>query len=345
MMPPVTDTIGVDDNFGFTGSTLSTTDVLADNATIANSLAQHPARMTKANQNTVVVVAESVTQRPAAAEARRRRKEILMKQSKQHQALTDSTTYSKSTVATQGSVSGALVVDDNALVEAATLAAVAAAAAAAVDASVDLVSTEAIKNAVNATTPTDDVLTQNGSVNVIDGSNSTSSAGTMDIPFLDDAVIAATAAAVAMNNVTASTTATPMIHNEDPSNAATKKKVRKRDRTTGKNNNIDARNSGTDPGDDHNEDDENDDCDENGNPSNSKKTQIRYDPSIPMEKEQLAAWRREARRVRNRESAAASRQRIRGRITELEDELYIMKHKYEAAIMELQHLKNKMDQE
>lgn len=35
----------------------------------------------------------------------------------------------------------------------------------------------------------------------------------------------------------------------------------------------------------------------------SKKTQVRYDPEVPMDKEQLAAWRKEARRVRNRESA------------------------------------------
>lgn len=69
-----------------------------------------------------------------------------------------------------------------------------------------------------------------------------------------------------------------------------------------------------------------------------KKTQIRYDPAIPMEKEQLAAWRREARRVRNRESAAASRQRIRGRISELEDEVNDWKHKYESAVVRLQQL-------
>ena len=65
-----------------------------------------------------------------------------------------------------------------------------------------------------------------------------------------------------------------------------------------------------------------DDDDDEGNDSSgdNKKMQIRYDPEVPMNKEQLAAWRREARRVRNRESAAASRQRIRDRITELEIE-------------------------
>lgn len=71
---------------------------------------------------------------------------------------------------------------------------------------------------------------------------------------------------------------------------------------------------------------------------NGKKTQIRYDPDVPMSKEQLAAWRREARRVRNRESAAASRQRIRDRINELEDEVGEWKAKYRQAMERLQHM-------
>jgi hypothetical protein len=70
-----------------------------------------------------------------------------------------------------------------------------------------------------------------------------------------------------------------------------------------------------------------------------KKTQIRYDPEVPMSKEQLAVWRREARRVRNRESAAASRQRIRSRITELEEEIEGWKSKYSQAMERLEELK------
>jgi len=69
-----------------------------------------------------------------------------------------------------------------------------------------------------------------------------------------------------------------------------------------------------------------------------KKAQIRYDPEVPMSKEQLAAWRREARRVRNRESAAASRARIRSRITELEEEVGEWKTKYAQALERLQNL-------
>lgn len=70
----------------------------------------------------------------------------------------------------------------------------------------------------------------------------------------------------------------------------------------------------------------------------TKKTQVRYDPEVPMDKEQLAAWRKEARRVRNRESAAASRQRIRDRITELENEVNLWKQKYSMAAERLEQL-------
>ena len=72
--------------------------------------------------------------------------------------------------------------------------------------------------------------------------------------------------------------------------------------------------------------------------SEKKKTQIRYDPDVPMTKEQLAAWRREARRVRNRESAAASRQRIRDRISELETEVDLWKTKFLQAQERLQQM-------
>ena len=51
---------------------------------------------------------------------------------------------------------------------------------------------------------------------------------------------------------------------------------------------------------------------------NSRKVP-KYDPETPMSKEEAAAWRREARRVRNRQSAAASREKTRVRIQELEE--------------------------
>ena len=72
--------------------------------------------------------------------------------------------------------------------------------------------------------------------------------------------------------------------------------------------------------------------------SNNKKTQVRYDPEVPMDKDQLAAWRKEARRVRNRESAAASRQRIRDRINVLEGEVGQWKQKYAMAMERLEQL-------
>lgn len=74
-----------------------------------------------------------------------------------------------------------------------------------------------------------------------------------------------------------------------------------------------------------------------------RKTQIRYDPEIPMDKDQLASWRREARRVRNRESAAASRQRIRNRIDELEDEVGQWKTKYQQAMERLASLQQSIN--
>jgi molecular chaperone GrpE (heat shock protein) len=61
-------------------------------------------------------------------------------------------------------------------------------------------------------------------------------------------------------------------------------------------------------------------------------------------KEQLAMWRRECRRVRNRESAAASRARVRSRIQELEVEVEDWKAKYEQAVQRLEHLQKRHGQ-
>ena len=68
------------------------------------------------------------------------------------------------------------------------------------------------------------------------------------------------------------------------------------------------------------------------------KKQARYDPGIPMTKEELVAWRKEARRVRNRESAAESRTRTRNRIDELESEMDVLKSKYSAALQRIAEL-------
>jgi hypothetical protein len=57
-----------------------------------------------------------------------------------------------------------------------------------------------------------------------------------------------------------------------------------------------------------------------------------------MTRDELKAWRKEARRVRNRESAAASRQKNRERITELESEVDCIKSKYAAALQMILHL-------
>ena len=63
--------------------------------------------------------------------------------------------------------------------------------------------------------------------------------------------------------------------------------------------------------------------------STKKKPQMKYDPDVPMTKEEAAVWRREQRRKRNRESAALSRQRQRDRIGDLEVEVDEWKTKVE----------------
>ena len=66
-----------------------------------------------------------------------------------------------------------------------------------------------------------------------------------------------------------------------------------------------------------------------------KKAQISYTPDVNMSKEQLTAWRREMRRVRNRESAAASRRKVRDRIEELEEEVNVWKKRYAEVMAKL----------
>jgi hypothetical protein len=70
----------------------------------------------------------------------------------------------------------------------------------------------------------------------------------------------------------------------------------------------------------------------------SKKPQMKYDPDVPMNKEDAAVWRREQRRKRNRESAAASRQRQRDRIAELEVECDGWKDKFASIMKKIKDL-------
>ena len=78
--------------------------------------------------------------------------------------------------------------------------------------------------------------------------------------------------------------------------------------------------------------------------TNPKTKQISYTPNVPMNKEQLTAWRREARRVRNRQSAAASRQKIRDRIEELESQVLCWKRQYNDAIGKVEKLEQLVKQ-
>ena len=65
---------------------------------------------------------------------------------------------------------------------------------------------------------------------------------------------------------------------------------------------------------------------------------MKYDPSVPMSKEETSAWRREQRRKRNRESAAACRKRQRDRISELEMEVNEWKAKFDDALLKLKDM-------
>jgi vacuolar-type H+-ATPase subunit E/Vma4 len=68
------------------------------------------------------------------------------------------------------------------------------------------------------------------------------------------------------------------------------------------------------------------------------KRNARYDPGVAMTREELVEWRKEARRVRNRESAAESRQRTRSRIEALEAKLELLESKYAAALERISDL-------
>eukprot|EP00545_Synedropsis_sp_CCMP1620_P003679 CAMPEP_0119010820 /NCGR_PEP_ID=MMETSP1176-20130426/5270_1 /TAXON_ID=265551 /ORGANISM="Synedropsis recta cf, Strain CCMP1620" /LENGTH=276 /DNA_ID=CAMNT_0006963559 /DNA_START=52 /DNA_END=882 /DNA_ORIENTATION=- len=68
------------------------------------------------------------------------------------------------------------------------------------------------------------------------------------------------------------------------------------------------------------------------------KRQARYDPGVSMTRDELTVWRKEARRVRNRESAAQSRARTRDKIDELAGELATLGSKYAAALERIAQL-------
>ena len=70
------------------------------------------------------------------------------------------------------------------------------------------------------------------------------------------------------------------------------------------------------------------------------KINARYDPGVKMNREELREWRKEARRIRNRESAAASRLKTRDRIDELEQQVLAIGKKYAAALERIVELES-----
>jgi len=67
---------------------------------------------------------------------------------------------------------------------------------------------------------------------------------------------------------------------------------------------------------------------------------LQYNPDKPMTKEQVSEWRRQQRKERNRASAAASRQKIRSRIFELEEVVDDLRSKYAAALARIRELES-----
>ena len=75
------------------------------------------------------------------------------------------------------------------------------------------------------------------------------------------------------------------------------------------------------------------------------KKQARYEPTTPISsKAELAAWRKEARRIRNRESAAASRNKTRERIDELEGQLRTTQNQHCIALQRIVELESLLGQ-
>lgn len=71
---------------------------------------------------------------------------------------------------------------------------------------------------------------------------------------------------------------------------------------------------------------------------------MRYKPNYEMSKEELKKWRREQRMIRNRQSAAASRQKVRNRIIDLENQVQFLQHKYGAVVDRLKKYEPSFDE-
>jgi len=62
----------------------------------------------------------------------------------------------------------------------------------------------------------------------------------------------------------------------------------------------------------------------------------KYEPEIPMEPDDVSAWRRSARMKRNRESAGKSRNKVRNRVLELENQVKDYKERYQSVLLRIE---------
>jgi len=123
----------------------------------------------------------------------------------------------------------------------------------------------------------------------------------------------------------------------DPTSA----RKRRKEILAGTRKRVKEENDDLDSGTDENDQDENSTSMDEIQNRPKTKYQNRYEPEVPMTKEQAAEWRREARRKRNRESAAASRNKIRNRINELEEEVQDWKDKYSSLLQRIDQLEHR----
>jgi len=71
------------------------------------------------------------------------------------------------------------------------------------------------------------------------------------------------------------------------------------------------------------------------NKRHKKSKHSQYKPEKDMSKEELTQWRKHQRKLRNRQSAAASRQKVRNRVHNLEEQVQLLQHKYNIVLNRL----------
>jgi len=77
-----------------------------------------------------------------------------------------------------------------------------------------------------------------------------------------------------------------------------------------------------------------------------QKIYLQYNPleNKEMTKDEIKQWRLQQRKLRNRQSAAASRQKVRNQIENLEKQVQVLQHKYDIVLDRLKHYEPSFDE-